>query len=303
MPGRPRLFPITATLVVLVGSTCALWQWATGRGGPPPRPAPPGHLGEVVPELVGIEPGTVVGDGPPAGWSDLVVKSTTYLEGGDVATLPLFARETATLFRTVVLADVRPSPGADSAYALYQIGVGLALSHEGQDTVITSESLESLDISLSLIDKLILERAESALSRGRLAARTATFALYDASVELADGDVHRSIYLRYALLVDPTTGDLRTFVWPVAARPSDREPPASLIALKPSLLFPCGVHVLAKRAFGKVPVAWYFAMTHLPTGRSIPLPTELRSWSILDPQTADESAELEALLRRLLVGH
>lgn len=302
MLGKPRLAPIMAILLMLSVSSWALWHWASGSVAPHAKPVPPGHVGEVVPELVTIEPGTIVGDGPPAGWSHLVIKSIMHLESGDVASLPDFARETATLFRTVVLADVRPVPssGGQSTYFLHRIGAGLALADREGDTIVDSASLDRLGIELPLVSKLVLDRAEAALHRGRLAARTPTFALYDASVELAEGDRHRSILLRYALLVDPSNGDLRTVVWPVAAAPDDRVPPSSMIALKPLLLFHCGIHVLARRAFGQVPVAWYFAMSGLPPGDAIPMPPELQALAISDPETADESAILERRLRQAL---
>jgi hypothetical protein len=284
---------------VLLGGAWAAWHATFGRPvGPPPKPAPPGRSGEVVPALVHLPSGTDVGDGVPAGWSHVVLKTRTRLESGDVATLPDFARETATRFRTVVLADVRP--GA-SGYTLRRVGVGLALVHRDREVVVASGALDRMRVPASLLDRLVLGRAEAAVGRGRLAARTPTFALYDASVEWDDGGAHRSIYLRYALLVDRGTGGLRVFCWPTAESPADREPPPEVVAVPPGASFTCGIHVKAERALGGLPVSWLFAMTELPPGERRPLPDSLREWSVADPATAEASEAMERALRGALL--
>lgn len=289
----------TPTLVVvLLGGVWAFWQATLGRPvEPAPPPPPPGVEGEAVPELVAIEPGLVVSDRAPTGWTHLVLKTFTKLETGDLGTLPSFAKDTATRFRTVLLADVRPGP---RGYALRRVGVGLALSHEGQEIVVASSALDRLGVPASLLDTMVLGRAEKAVARGRLAARSPTFALYDASVEWNDAGRHESIYLRYALLVEPEAGVLRTFCWPVAADPADRVPPETLVEIPSGTIFHCGIHVLAERAFGQIPVSWLFAMNALPPGPRLTMPERLQPWSIRDPRTADGSRALEAVLREAL---
>lgn len=288
-------------VVLGLGGIWVGWEAIIGKpAGPPPKPAPPGRQGEAVPELVRLDPGAVVDDGPPPGWSHRIIKTDLELASGDLGTLPAFARVTATRFRTLVAADVRP--GASGGYALGRVGVGLAMAHRGRDIVVASKSVDDLGLNLSMLDKLVLARAEAALERGRLSARTPSFALYDASVELTDGDEHRSIYLRYGILVDPETGSLRTVVWPVAEDPEKRRAPEEMILIPPSLLFRCGIHVKAQRALGQVPVSWFFAMTGLPPGEAVRMPDELRAWSTGDPRTPEESGKLESLLRRALDG-
>jgi hypothetical protein len=300
MPRLPKFGIALGAVTLGVGGIWIAWEAIMGKpAGPPPKPAPPGHAGEVVPELVRLEPGAVIGDGPPTGWSHRVIKTTLELATGDLDTLPAFAKETATRFRTLLMADVRRS-ASGAGHALGRVGVGMAVAHRGGDIVVSSSNVDSLGDELSILDRLVLSRAEEALDRGRLAARTPTFALYDASVEIADGDKHRSAFLRYGFLVDPGSGALRTVVWPIAEDPAKRRPPEEMILITPSLEFRCGIHVKAQRALGQVPVSWFFAMTGLPTGEAVRMPEDLRAWSTRDPRDAYESGKLEGLLRRAL---
>src|SRR4051812_26902254 len=74
-------------------------------------------------ELVLLAPGTQVDRTLPPGWTHLVIKSVPRLASGDLDTLPKMATTTATLFRTVLLADVRPvGEGPDRRFVLRRIG-------------------------------------------------------------------------------------------------------------------------------------------------------------------------------------
>ncbi len=247
--------------------------------------------------LVLLEPGTRVDTTAPPGWSNLVIKSILHLSSGDVATLPASAKHTATLFRTVVLADVRERSGGQGGFQLRRVGAGLSLLHDGAEIVVNSASLKKLGVELGTLDGLVLARAERALGRGRFIAETPTFAVYESPVEFADdGGKHRSILLRYAIVVDPETGKLRTACWSIDESPTRREAPATLRLLPDSLVFECGIHVAARKAVG-VSYAWGFAMTELPTGKSLPMPGELAEWSTRNPANEDEMKRMERAVR------
>lgn len=288
---------LVLALVVPIG--VAAW-WSATFGRPTPMPSPPGPPqpgAASAPELVRIAPGTVVEDAVPNGWSSRIIKTVLKLNSGDVNSLPEFATQTATRLRTVVLADVRPSR---TGYSLRRLGVGLAMNYQGADVVVSSETVDRLGVEVSTLDKLVLSRAEQALDRGRLAARTPTFAVYDASVEYLQDGKHRSIYLRYAIEVEPQSGRVRTILWPIAADPLNRTPPEEAVLLPPNALFRCGIHVRASRLPGGIPVAWYFAMDGLPPGARLMMTPELQKWSIFDPRTSDQSARFEAVVRESL---
>ena len=252
-----------------------------------------------LPILVLLDPGTIVESAIPEGWSHSVIKSVTYLASGDTNTLPSFAKDSATKFRTVILADVRRDSPEDR-YHLVRIGAGLGTLHDGKDTIIDSDTLQTQGIELSTLDRMVLGRAERALGRSRITARTSTFVLYDTFVELADAQgKHRSILLRYAMLVDPATGGLRTVYWPVAEHAADRTVPETMSLLPSNCIFRCGVHVAAKRVIGNLASSWGFAMTDVPKGASLPMPETMRRAAIQDPGQIDASA-MEIELRAVL---
>ncbi len=289
--------PVVAVALIVPISIAAWWTVTFGRLTPVSTPPAPSEGMAPAPKLVRIEPGTIVEDTAPKGWSSRIIKTVLSLKSGDVDSLPEFATQTATRLRTVLLADVRR--GSDG-YRLRRLGVGLAMKHKGRDAVVSSDSLDPLGVEVSTLDKIVLSRAEQALDRGRLAARTPTFVVYDASVEYFQAKKHRSIYLRYAIVVDPASGRLRTLVWPIAQVPLERKKPSEMILLPPNTLFRCGVHVQATRLPGGIPVAWYFAMDGLPPGKRLPMPPELQKWATIDPETGEQSTRFEAAVRRAL---
>jgi hypothetical protein len=147
------------------------------------------------------------------------------------------------------------------------------------------------------VARTVLDRAEQELRRGRLVARTPTFALFSAPAMMRVGAVHREVLLRYAFLVDPATGTLRTLVWAIAPEPSRRTAARTMVLLAPGLIYDCGLDVLAERIFGALPVNWSFAMRGLPTGQPRAVPAELQAWSVRDIRTPAEAGQLEDALR------
>lgn len=295
-----QLRKLAAILMVIVTIPvgAAVWWKATFGQSTPEQPRPTTtSAGNNTPKLVRITPGTVVNDQVPEGWSCRIIKTVLKLKSGDVDSLPQFAFEAATRLKTVVLAEVGPGP---SGYTLRRLGVGLAMKHQGSDIVVSSDSAARLGVELSSLDRLVLSRAEKALDRGRMVARTPTFMVYDASVESLQEGGHRSVFLRYALMVNPRIGQIHTLVWPVAEDPLNRSAPETMVLLPPNALFHCGIHVQATRLPGGLPVAWYFAMDGLPPGERLPLTPELRKWSILDPKTGPQAIRFEAATREAL---
>jgi hypothetical protein len=227
-----------------------------------------------------------------------VIKSVPRLVSGDLETLPNVANATATLFRSVVLAEVRPvGEGADRRFVLRRIGLAMCLPVRGHDTVVRSDSLAAQGVELGMVARAVLDRAEQELRRGRLVARTSTFALFSAPAMMRVGSSHREVLLRYALLVDPGTGALRTLVWPIAPEPAQRTAARTMVLLTPGLVYDCGLDVMAERLFGALPVNWSFAMRALPTGQPREVTPELGAWSVRDVRTPAEAGQLEEALR------
>jgi hypothetical protein len=258
-------------------------------------------VAEELPGLKLVTPGTRVDDGPPPGWTHLILKSVPRIATGDVDSLPESGRVTAAMFRNIVLADVRRSKRPEGGFYLHRMGLGVCVPDRGHDVVVTTESLDKLGIELGTIPRLILGRNESALGQGQLVARTSTFALFRSPVLMVVGGTHRRELLNYALCVDPKTGVLRTGLWWIDEEPANRQAAQQLELLAPSpLIFPCDLDVVARRLFGEIPVSWSIAMRTLPPGKVVPMPESLQRWSITDPTTFEQAAAMEREVRKVV---
>jgi hypothetical protein len=245
-----------------------------------------------------------VGDVPPEGWSHLVIKSIPRLASGDRESLPSSAFKTATLFRTVVLADVQPV-GLDKEFILTRVGVGICVpSRDGtnEDTVVTSDRLPALSMRLSTVEQIVLDAAESELADARITARTSTFALLRTPATLVVSGKHRKVDLFYAFCVDRPTGKLRIGVWSMWPGDIKQPPPPTLIELAPKTTFDCALDVHAKRLLGTLPVSWSFALTSLPPGRAIRVPGPLgeKIAAVARRPIDVDTEELEKMLKRVL---
>lgn len=255
-----------------------------------------------LPTLVLIAPGTKIGKELPTGWSHLVIESIPKLESGDLGSLPAVSKTIATQFRTAVLADVRRGPGPNAPFALRRVGLGICVPGDGVDTVVSAASLDELQIPLGLITRRVLGRVEEEMARGRLRARTSTFALYNTPAVLKMNGVHVAVLLRYALLVDRDTGALHTLVWTVEEDPDRRQAPRQMAVLAPNFKYVCGLDVAAERLLDTIPTFWSFAMRSLPPGQVLELSPNLQTWALRDRLTPTESAAFEIELRQALAA-
>jgi hypothetical protein len=255
------------------------------------------------PRLTLIKPGTVIDRKPPASWNHLVIKSLPHLTSGDLQTLPRSAFRTATLFRTVILADVGPSRDNPQTFRLNRLGIGLCVpNRNGRDVVVHSGRLEESGVSLGMMEKMVLKSAEAELLRGRLIAATPTFALYRAPAVLEWVHAHRKVMIYYAFLVEPQSGELRTFVWAEDAQRPRGTTSTEVVELEPGLVYDCGVNVLAERLLGAVPVSWSFAMESLPPGRVRTVPLNLAQARQAGGGAAVDSRIMEREIRQSLTG-
>src|SRR4051794_18687402 len=214
------------------------------------------------PTVVHIPPGIVVGKTPPEGWSHLVIKSLPRLGSGDLGTLPSTAARTATLFRTVILADVGCLPDHSGSHVLRRIGIGLCVpDRRGRDVVVEPGRDAEVGVDLGLMDKIVLRAAEVQLRRGKIAAATPTFALFRAPSVMAVRGEHHDVEVCYGFLVDPERGELTTLVWVHDLTETDASAVKRVVELPPNLVDDCPLDVKAKRLLGALPVSWSFAMT------------------------------------------
>ena len=258
------------------------------------------------PRLVQLTAATRVGDTAPEGWSHLVIKSIPRLASGDWRDLPKVANKTATMFRTVILADVQPL-GLEKEYILSRVGIAMCVpapDGKGDDIVVSSDRLEALSMRLSTVEHMVLDAAERELVEARIIAFTSSFALLRSPVTLLFQGKHQKVDLYYAFCVDPPTGRLRVGVWSMWPGTGKQPPPPFVIDLAPKTTFDCALNVQAKRVLGTVPYSWSFAMEKLPDGHSIPIKGNkqlgAKIVAITKHPSDVDSAEFERMLRKVL---
>lgn len=267
-------------------------------GNPPSAEGGPGP-----PELVHIEPGTPIGNRPPENWSHLIVKALPRLTSGDLDTLPESAFRTATLFRTVILADVGPATSPAGSFVLRRLGLGLCVpSPRGQDVLVRSGRLAESGVRLGLVEKVVLKSAEAELNQGKLVAATPTFALYRAPTVMRGQSQHQRVIFSYAFFVEPRRGGLRTFVWARDALSVKASATTEVVELKPNLVYDCRLSVEAGKVLGTVPVSWSFAMESLPPGEGRDVPTPLLDVPATAAEGVPQSRRLERHLRQALMA-
>jgi hypothetical protein len=256
------------------------------------------------PRLVYLQPGLKVEKKAPKDWSHLVIKSLPRLVSGDRGSLPAGSSKTATLFRTVVLANVKPVDMNEKDFELAQVGIGICVPNpqdEDEDIVVTAGHLQALGLNhLTMVQRVVLDAAEAELSEGRIIARTATFALFRSPVTMVDASgKHGKFNLFYAFCVDRPTGKLHTGVWAMRPDYEPQQAPTTIVKLGADPVFPCELDVRARRILGTVPFSWSFAMRSLPPGEKLRVSPRLGKL-MLETSRHPAESDPEALERLML---
>jgi len=264
-----------------------------------------GDTGPKLPTLHLLAADAVVGESLPTGWSDLVVKSRPVLESGDIDALPALASTTATLFRTVILADVRPARGRGpdpqpGGYRLARVGLGICVPVGGAETVVTEANSASPRVGFGMIERQVFATVFGEIKKARMVARTPTLAVLAAPALLTEGDRHVPVYLVYALAVDPTSGRLTTAVWSLTVDAARRSAPKTVTLLKPGAVDRSGLDVRAARLFGTIPLSYSFALRQVPKGQPRAVGDALRPWLADLNALAARPAPFEAEFRSWL---
>ncbi len=155
-----------------------------------------------------VPPGTVIGDKVPEGWTDLVLFTQPSVSEEDRKKNSNVAFYSE-LFKTVVLAKVIKS---GNSYQLRTVASGFAVAIKGRNTIIDSK--HRLGADLGLVGGVVLEANEKGVEKDvAQVVQTPTVRLIDARGMMLRGDKHEMMVLRHAIMVDPKTGKLRTFIW------------------------------------------------------------------------------------------
>lgn len=286
----------TFLLVLLAAGIGAAWYFWPGD--------PPARYDTAHQPLPHVPPGTVIGDGPPEGWSHLVVKSHPKPGSGDLHRIPSVALPLTKLLFTATLADVEAYRSAGrQRYRLGKVAVGLGTSIRGRDTIITPDTQAELGANFGVFSRLVLARSYAKLQEVVSVVRSDTMLLMDASAFMLRDGRHRPVILRHALLVGPRTGSLDTLVWCIGLDGENRYGSmfGAVQLLPPGLVEQPVLHVDG-REFNSLglPSDIAFAMPGMPPGeKQYEVPPGLRELCEKATLTAEEAERLEKGLREL----
>jgi len=252
-----------------------------------------------------IPPGTVIAKEAPKGWSHLIIKSRPTSTCGDTKKLPAISQKLCTMLFTAMVANVKAEKSGDKLHhRLSGLAVGLGTPVGDKDTVISPDTYQRLGAKLPLFGAQVLSEAHAKLKDILIVARSDGMAVVDGPGYLLRGDKHVPIILRYAMLVNPATGELDTLLLPIErdAKGNYKGAIGSLQWLPKSKVEDYALHVNGKEisSFG-IPSDTAFAMNKMISGRKdIPLADGFKANAVKARLTADEAYDLETKLRDAL---
>jgi hypothetical protein len=288
MTGRKAIATLAGWVLVL----SAFHSLAMGRD----RPAVASNSVDVQPRpMDSIPPGTVIGQGAPRGWTDLILLATPRIGVGDVDDVPRMAASYGSMFLFAILGQVR---GDDQAgYSLDKVAIGLALNIDGR--TVGADSEHTFDADLGLIGRRVLAENEKILKNDfRQVARTATMLVFDANVFVLRKQKHQPMVIRHAILASPTTGKLSTFVWLLGPDGANGYALAEkgLQKLPPNCLEDRVLSVDGQKFTLGIPSNDAFALSKLPQGISLGFSDALKFVAAIRMFTAESARKLEAEL-------
>jgi hypothetical protein len=253
-----------------------------------------------------IPAGTVIDKKAPKGWSHLIIKSYSRPGEGDTKQLTPVADRLSRFLFTAILANVKAENTTDGKrYKLAKVAVGIGMSFRGKDTVITPDTQQRLGAGLGLLARVVLRTAQEKLADVTVVARSPTMMVFDSPGYMVHDEQHKPIALRYAVLVDESSGRLDTLVWVLDRdeRGGYSGTTGAMQWLPQNLTGDCILHVDAREFSLGQPTEKAFAMTGPPKGKKeIAIGDDWKPLSVRSRFTATMAAELEKKLRQTLAG-
>ena len=285
--------------------------FATAMAGDSGRP-PQGNIDISPKRLPRIPPGTVIGNGPPAGWSHLVLFATPGLGAGDFKDIPDVVLDYAKWLKFTILANVVKHKNAGKeTYYLDRVARGFAVAIKNKETGKYRETVidntNTLDADMGILGRRVLKENEDILDNEvRQVVRTDTMLIFDANSYMLYNNKHERMVNRYAILVLPESGKLAALVWLLAF-----DGPSQYKAAEPAMQFlPPNMHesrlLSVKRERFKVVLLVYmpepdaFALMRIPQGTTVPYTSELERLATIKEFTPQQVEELETKLRAVI---
>jgi hypothetical protein len=288
----PKRFSLACSILLLLG--CLTLAACSQE-----REAPSGY--DVAGRRLDLIPaGTIISTEAPCGWSHLILKSHPRPAAGDFRHLSEESTRLASLLFTALVADVRvEGPG----HRLERIAAGMGTRIGDADVIVTPETQARLGADFGFVARIVLSKAQERLGEIAVVARAPTFALFDAPGLMLRRERHRPVVLRYAVLVEETTGMLDTLLW-LLDKDEDGNyvgPAGPMEWLPPNKIEDCVLHVDSREFALGNPTEKAFAISRLPQGRKqVAFPASLREVAARPRLNAETAVELEAGLRAAL---
>jgi hypothetical protein len=245
-----------------------------------------------------IPVGTVIGREPPRDWTNLILFATPTLTEEDLRDAPKMATHYARMFKLTLLANVAGYKGGGKVtYQLQRLGRGFAIDLNGKETIVDGKN--TLGADLGIFGKSILAENEKILDKDVYqVARTATMLVFDAQSTMQSGKEHVKRVMRHAVLADPDTGRVNTFVWLLAKGASGYVPSEKTIQLLPPNMHEARLlHVLKDKFTLGIPSPDAFALVRIPQGQAIYYTPELQRAATVETFNRDQVFALENVLR------
>jgi hypothetical protein len=248
-----------------------------------------------------IKPGTQIGEGPPQGWSHLVLLAKPRIGVGDVDAIPKSAIHYGSMFSFTVLANVRTEGKADAdekRYFLERVAIGMATNVQGRNLIVTSDQTFGADVGF--IGRAVMRENERILSSDmRQVARTRTMHVFDVNAIMLRSNQHKQMVIRHVNLVSPQTGQLTTFVWLLGRDSTDKYTVAenAIQMLPPQMQEDRVLSVDARKFTLGIPAADAFALARLPQGTPVKYSKSLMTLAALRRFTPESALHLEEELQ------
>lgn len=300
----PQAFSIRLVLTGLVGLVLLLCcSLGTCREQPAASSSNGGGTDTVASELPPVDleskplpripAGTVLGKKAPEGWSHFIMIAIPTLTREDLKDAPKIAAHYAQMFKFTLLAKtVKKATG----YELQTVARGFAMTIRDREIVVESGRTFGGDIGL-FGDRILAENEKHIEADLRQIARTPTMSIFDAQAVMRQGNEHVRMVMRHAVLVDPATNQLYTFIWLLSKTRT-----GYALAEKQVQLIPEGMreprYLSVKRDKFRLgmPTPEAFALRQTPQGKAIPWTPELKKFAAVKNFTREQVVELEKAL-------
>jgi hypothetical protein len=261
---------------------------------------------EVTPHRIELlPPGTIIGQGPPKGWSFLVIKTHPRPGTGDMAKVNDSTYHLASFLFTGFVANARAEQvGGRVQYRLDKVATGLGTRINRQDIIISPETQRRLGANLGLLARVVLDKTYALQQDNLVVVSFNTMAIVDTHAVMLRGTGHRPVILRYSLLLDAGTGKLETLVWMI-----DRDNQGKYTGvggtiewLPPNKVQDVILHVDGKEFTLGVPTENAFGISELPRGqKQLAMPDDLKPIAGQKRLGVEAARHLERRLREMLL--